>query len=94
MRGADLSPQASGVVDEIEFDSGNDVPAGKVLLRLKPNDDYAKLQQLQAAAELADQTLKRDREQFAAQADQPGDHRHRCLHAQIGATRRWSRSRP
>lgn len=68
VRGADLSPQASGVVDEIAFDSGNDVPAGKVLLKLKPNDDYAKLAQLQAAAELADQTLKRDREQFAAQA--------------------------
>jgi membrane fusion protein (multidrug efflux system) len=33
-----------------------------------PNDDYAKLEQLQAAAELADQNLKRDREQFAAQA--------------------------
>jgi membrane fusion protein (multidrug efflux system) len=68
VRGADLSAQASGVVDEIAFDSGNDVPAGKVLLKLKPNDDYAKLEQLQAAAELADQTLKRDREQFAAQA--------------------------
>ncbi|HXA36034.1 MAG TPA: efflux RND transporter periplasmic adaptor subunit [Steroidobacteraceae bacterium] len=68
VRGADLSPQASGVVDEIAFDSGNDVPAGKILLRLKPNDDYAKLQQLQAAAELAEQTLKRDQEQFAAQA--------------------------
>src|SRR5665213_4220277 len=53
VRGADLSAQASGVVDEIAFDSGNEVPAGKVLLRLKPNDDYAKLQQLQAAAELA-----------------------------------------
>ena len=35
MRGADLSAQASGVVDEIAFDSGNDVPAGKVLLRLE-----------------------------------------------------------
>jgi membrane fusion protein (multidrug efflux system) len=68
VRGADLSAQASGVVDEIAFDSGNDVPSGKVLLRLKPNDDYAKLQQLQAAAELADQTYKRDQEQFAAQA--------------------------
>jgi membrane fusion protein (multidrug efflux system) len=68
VRGADLSAQASGVVDEIAFDSGNDVAAGKVLLRLKPNDDYAKLQQLQAAAELADQTYKRDQEQFAAQA--------------------------
>jgi membrane fusion protein (multidrug efflux system) len=68
VRGADLSAQAAGVVQDIDFDSGNDVPAGKVLLRLKPNDDYAKLEQLEAAAELAQQTLKRDQEQFAAQA--------------------------
>jgi membrane fusion protein (multidrug efflux system) len=68
VRGADLSAQASGVVDEIAFDSGNEVPTGKVLLRLKPNDNYALLQQLQAVAELADQTYKRDQEQFAAQA--------------------------
>lgn len=68
VRGADLSAQASGVVEQIAIDSGTEVPAGKVLLRLNPNDDYAKLQQLQAAAELADQTLKRDQEQFAAQA--------------------------
>jgi membrane fusion protein (multidrug efflux system) len=68
VRGADLSAQAAGVVDAIDFDSGAEVPAGKVLLRLKPNDDYAKLDQLVAAEELADQTLKRDQEQFAAQA--------------------------
>jgi membrane fusion protein, multidrug efflux system len=68
VRGADLSAQASGVVDSIDFDSGNDVPAGKVLLKLRPNDDFAKLDQLEAAAELAAQTLKRDQEQFAAQA--------------------------
>jgi membrane fusion protein (multidrug efflux system) len=68
VRGSDLSAQASGVVDAIAFDSGNDVPAGKVLLRLRPNDDFAKLEQLEAAAELAAQTLKRDQEQFAAQA--------------------------
>jgi membrane fusion protein, multidrug efflux system len=68
VRGADLSAQASGEVDKIEFDSGNEVPAGKVLLRLRPNDDFAKLLQLQAAAELAEQTLRRDQEQFAAQA--------------------------
>jgi membrane fusion protein, multidrug efflux system len=68
VRGADLSAQASGVVDAIAFDSGNDVPAGKVLLKLRPNDDFAKLDQLEAAAELAGQTLKRDQEQFTAQA--------------------------
>jgi membrane fusion protein, multidrug efflux system len=68
VRGADLSAQAAGVVDELAIDSGSDVPAGKILLKLKPNDDYAKLQQLQAAAELAEQTYKRDQEQLAAQA--------------------------
>jgi membrane fusion protein (multidrug efflux system) len=68
VRGADLSAQAAGVVEEIAFDSGNEVPAGKILLRLKPNDDYAKLDQLKAAAELAGQNLKRDKEQFAAEA--------------------------
>lgn len=68
VRGADLSAQATGVVDEIKFDSGNDVQAGAVLLRLRLNDDGAKLAQLQASAELAGQTLKRDQEQFEAQA--------------------------
>jgi membrane fusion protein (multidrug efflux system) len=68
VRGADLSSQASGIVDEIHFDSGNDVPKGKLLLRLRPYNDYATLQQLEAQAELARQTYKRDQEQFAAQA--------------------------
>ena len=68
VRGADLSAQASGIVNDIQFESGNEVPAGKLLLRLRPNDDFAKLQQLEAAAELAAQTLKRDQEQFATQA--------------------------
>jgi membrane fusion protein, multidrug efflux system len=68
VRGADLAAQASGVVDQIHFESGNEVPAGAILLKLRPNDDPAKLEQLQAAAVLAEQTYKRDQEQFAAQA--------------------------
>jgi membrane fusion protein (multidrug efflux system) len=68
VRGADLAPQASGVVDQIRFESGNEVPAGAVLLKLRPNDDPSKLEQLQAAGVLAEQTYKRDQEQFAAQA--------------------------
>lgn len=68
VRGADLSPQVAGVVDKIHIESGTDVPAGAVLLTLKPNDDPAKLEQLQAQAELAAITLKRDQEQLAAQA--------------------------
>jgi membrane fusion protein (multidrug efflux system) len=68
VRGADLGAQASGVVDQILFESGNEVPKGAVLLRLRPNDDPAKLAQLEATAKLAEQTLKRDQEQLAAQA--------------------------
>ncbi len=68
VRGADLAAQASGVVDKITIDSGAEIPAGTVLLRLKPNDDPAKLAQLEAMAELARITLKRDSEQLAAQA--------------------------
>jgi membrane fusion protein (multidrug efflux system) len=68
VRGADLASQASGVVDQIHIESGTEVPAGTVLLKLKAYDDPAKLAQLEAAAALADQTYKRDQEQFAAQA--------------------------
>jgi membrane fusion protein, multidrug efflux system len=68
VRGADLAAQASGVVDKIHIESGAEVAAGTVLLSLKPNDDPAKLAQLQAQAELASITLKRDQEQLEAQA--------------------------
>ena len=68
VRGADLAAEIGGVVDALNFDSGNQVQAGAVLLRLRLNDDPAKLLQLQAAAELAEQNYKRDQEQFAAQA--------------------------
>jgi membrane fusion protein (multidrug efflux system) len=68
VRGADLAPQAPGVVDKIHIESGAEVAAGAVLLTLKPNDDPAKLAQLQAQAELASINLKRDQEQLEAQA--------------------------
>jgi membrane fusion protein (multidrug efflux system) len=66
-RGADLSPEIGGVVQEINFESGQTVTAGTVLLRLRLNDDEAKLQQLQASADLADVVYKRDVKQLAAQ---------------------------
>jgi membrane fusion protein, multidrug efflux system len=68
VRGADLSLQIAGIVDEIRFQSGSEVAAGAVLLKLRPYDDTAKLEQLQAASVLAEQNYKRDQEQFAAQA--------------------------
>ncbi len=68
VRGADLAAEVSGVVDSVDFDSGHDVAAGTVLLRLRPNDDAARLADLQAAADLAAANLARDQKQFRAQA--------------------------
>ena len=68
VRGADLASEISGVVDSVDFDSGHDVAAGTILLRLRPNDDAAHLADLQAAADLAAANLARDTKQFRAQA--------------------------
>jgi len=64
--GADLAAEVGGVVDQIDFESGQTVAAGTVLLRLRPNDDAAKLAQLKASTDLASVTLDRDQKQLAA----------------------------
>jgi membrane fusion protein (multidrug efflux system) len=68
VNGADLSLQLAGIVSEIGFKSGDDVQAGQVLLRLRSDDDIAKLQALQATAELAQVNYDRDHKQFLVQA--------------------------
>ncbi|MBS0519618.1 MAG: efflux RND transporter periplasmic adaptor subunit [Proteobacteria bacterium] len=68
VRGADLSLEVAGVVEEINFDSGQEVEAGQILLRLRDEDDVAKLKSLQAVAELSQITYDRDMKQFKAQA--------------------------
>ncbi len=68
VQGADMSAEVSGIVDSISFASGQDVAAGTVLLRLRADDDAARLSQYQAAADLATANLARDRRQFDAQA--------------------------
>jgi membrane fusion protein (multidrug efflux system) len=68
VRGADLAAEIAGVVDSVGFQSGRDVAAGTVLLRLRPDDDEAKLADLQAAADLAASNLARDEKQYRAQA--------------------------
>ncbi len=68
VNGADLSLEVSGIVGQIDFNSGDDVAAGAVLLRLRSEDDAAKLQALQATADLAQVTYDRDVKQLKAQA--------------------------
>jgi membrane fusion protein (multidrug efflux system) len=68
VNGAALSLQLPGIVGEIGFQSGDDVQSGQVLLRLRSEDDAAKLQALQATAQLAQVNYDRDRRQFQVQA--------------------------
>ena len=68
VRGADLSLEVPGVVEEILFNSGDEVQAGQILLRLRAEDEIAKLQSLEATAQLAQINYDRDVKQFKAQA--------------------------
>lgn len=68
VRGADLSLEVPGIVDSIAFNSGDDVQEGTLLLKLRAEDDVAKLQSLQATAELSRITYERDQKQFRINA--------------------------
>lgn len=68
VNGADLSLELAGVVAELDFKSGDDVSKGTVLMRLRADDDVAKLAALQATADLAQVNYDRDLKQWRAQA--------------------------
>jgi membrane fusion protein, multidrug efflux system len=68
VKGADLSLEVAGVVDELAFNSGDDVEAGAELMKLRDADDRAKLDSLKATAELNEITYQRDQKQFQLQA--------------------------
>ena len=63
-----MSLEVSGVVESISFNSGDDVSEGAPLLKLRTADDVARLNSLQAMAELNDITYERDQKQFKMQA--------------------------
>ena len=44
VKGADLSLQVSGIVGSISFNSGDDVQQGALLMKLRAEDDIAKLE--------------------------------------------------
>lgn len=68
VHGADLSAEVAGIVESCEFESGENVKAGTLLVRLRAADDLARLESLQAAAALAQSTYERDQSQFKVQA--------------------------
>ncbi len=59
VNGADLAFEVSGIVDEIFFQDGDDVEQGEVILRLRADDELAKLRALEAAERLAEVTHNR-----------------------------------
>jgi membrane fusion protein (multidrug efflux system) len=67
VRGADLSVEVSGIVDEVDFDSGGDIAAGAQIIRLRDADDIAKLHTLEAARDLAQTNYNRDQTQLQRQ---------------------------
>lgn len=68
VRGVDVTTEIAGMVRAVRFKSGDEVKAGQVLFELNADTDVAQLRSLQAAADLAATTLKRDKLQLAAQA--------------------------
>jgi membrane fusion protein (multidrug efflux system) len=68
VHGADLSSEVAGIVDTIEFESGQDVKSGQLLVRLRAADDLAHLQSLKATAALNQTLYTRDQAQLEAQA--------------------------
>ncbi len=68
VRGVDVTSEVTGLVRAIHFKSGDAVKAGQVLVQLNADADVALLQSLEAAADLARTTYKRDKAQYAAQA--------------------------
>lgn len=68
VKGADLAAESAGIVDQIYFQSGDDVEEGAMLLQLRSDSDRAHLRALESAAKLAEITLQRDLKQLQSQA--------------------------
>ena len=72
-QGVMVSNQVAGQVKEIRFESGAEVQAGQVLLRLDDDVDRADLEGLKAAERLADIKLERNRSLLKDRAVSRGD---------------------
>lgn len=68
VRGVDVTTEVAGLVQTINFKSGDEVKAGAVLAELNADSDVALLHSLQAEANLAQATFERSRRQFEVRA--------------------------
>jgi len=68
VRGVDVTTEVAGLVRTVGFHSGDEIASGAILVQLNADSDIAQQQALAAAADLAAVVLKRDQQQFEAQA--------------------------
>lgn len=68
VKGVDISSELAGSIEEIRFDSGDNVKQGDLLVKLRADDDIARLRMLEAKAKLAEITYNRDLVQLKVQA--------------------------
>ncbi|HET7307047.1 MAG TPA: efflux RND transporter periplasmic adaptor subunit [Gammaproteobacteria bacterium] len=61
VQGVDVTTELGGLVAKIDFNSGDHVKAGELLVQLDVSADKAQLQGLEAAAKLAEINYKRDK---------------------------------
>lgn len=63
----DVTTEVAGLVKNILFTSGQEIQEGEIMVELNADSEIAQLKSLEAAAELAQVTYKRDKEQYAIQ---------------------------
>ncbi len=67
-KGVDITSEVAGIIEKIEFASGQDVKEGDLLIKLRSADDEARLQTMEANAKLAEANQARNRKQMTVQA--------------------------
>ena len=68
VRGVDVTTEIAGLVESLNFKSGERVEKGRLLVQLNADADVALLRSLRAEADLARTTLERDRQQYVIKA--------------------------
>ncbi|MHB8138380.1 MAG: efflux RND transporter periplasmic adaptor subunit [Smithellaceae bacterium] len=68
LRGVDVANEIAGLVQSVNFKSGDNVKAGHLLVQLNADTDIAQLRTLTAARDLSKTVYERNKKQFLVQA--------------------------
>ncbi len=68
VRGVEVTSEIPGLVRAVQFNSGDEVKEGQLLVQLNADPDFAQLRALQEEAQLAQIVYDRDKLQFTARA--------------------------